>query len=61
MPRECAATVTTETGELRNPGAATTRNFMLLACARIATSMITTEKGERSLLNCRVKERNNQV
>ena len=61
MPRACAATATTEMEELRSLGAATMRNFMLLGCARIATSTITTEKGEKNQVNCRGKKKNSQL
>jgi len=61
MLKGCALTATTETGELRNLGVVITRNFMLLVCARIATSTITTEKGEKSLVNSRERKRNSQV
>lgn len=61
MQKECAATVITETGGSRNLGAAITRNFMLLACAKIATLTITTGREERSLVNYREKKRRSQV
>ncbi len=53
MPKECATTVTTDTAEPKNHGIVPMINCMLMACVRIATSTLTTEKGDSR--NCRIR------
>lgn len=53
MLKECAATAITNTEEPKNHGIALMKNFTLTECARIATSILTTEKEEKKKLRKR--------
>ena len=47
MQRECAAIVTINMEEQRNPGTVPTISYTLMECAKTATSILTIEKEER--------------
>ena len=47
MPRECAAIAIINMEELKNHGIVLMKSYMQMECAKIATLILITEKGER--------------
>lgn len=56
MRRACAATVTISMEEIKSLGIVPTINYMLTACAKIATSIATIEKEGRRRLIKKIKK-----